>query len=129
MWNGLNRRRFARIMYPCLVRVLSNGPQPDIFLTHTENIGVGGIYIIVKKEIKLFACVDIEIDLMDEVDHILVSGRAVWSVRRKTVESLKPSFYDIGIEFENIDDKYKLKLDTAINKFIRKGYKVLKPVY
>ena len=129
MWNGLNRRQFPRIMYPCLVRISSKSQVPDVFLTHTENIGVGGICVIVKKEIKLFSPVDIEIDLIDEDTHVVTRGRVVWVVRRKAVESFKPSFYDIGIEFENLDDKHKLKLDAAINRSIRKGYKVLKPVY
>ncbi|MBI4309107.1 MAG: PilZ domain-containing protein [Candidatus Omnitrophica bacterium] len=125
----MNRRKFPRLVYPCLVKVSSKDQTPDVFLTHTENIGVGGICVIVKKEIKLFSSVDIEIDLIDEVDHIVASGRVIWMVKRKAIEPFKPSFYDTGIEFENLNDKHKPKLDAAINKFIRKGYKVLKPVY
>jgi hypothetical protein len=40
-WEGMDRRKFPRVMYPCMVKVISSdGPQESI-LTHTENIGHG----------------------------------------------------------------------------------------
>lgn len=128
-WDGLNRRRFQRIVYPCLVKIEAQDGHEEGFLTHTENISVGGLGIILKKEIKRFTPVKVEIDLIDEEKNILVKGRIVWSVRRKAVDSVKPLFYDIGIQFEHLSDKDKHKLEAAVNKFIQKGHKILKPVY
>ena len=128
-WDGSNRRQFPRIAYPCLVKIMNAGKSTDIFLTHTENIGVGGLCVIVKHEIKMFSPVTIEIDLVEDPEHITASGSVVWTVRRKAGVTVKPMFYDIGIKFDAIKDKDKARLGAAINKFIEKGYKVLKPVY
>jgi len=42
-WGALDRRKFPRVNYPCLV-VINNGSKKDkeFILTHTENIGIGG---------------------------------------------------------------------------------------
>lgn len=128
-WDGANRRQFPRIAYPCLVKMHSKSGHVEPILTHTENIGTGGICVIVKKEIKLFTLVDIEVDLIDESEHIKAVGKVVWSVRRKEMQPVKPLFYDIGIKFENLKDKDHKRLDATIQGLIQKGYKTLKPVY
>ena len=129
-WDGSNRRQFPRIVYPCLVKVICEGkPAKDIFLTHTENISAGGICVIVKKEIKMFSPIEVEIDLIEDSEHILAFGRVVWAVRRKATETVKPMLYDIGIQFDTMKERDKVRLGAAINKLVEKGYKVLKPVY
>ena len=66
-WNGFNRRQFPRILYPCLVKIIGLGDtQQESILTHTENIGVGGICVIIKKEIPLFHPVHVEIDFLED---------------------------------------------------------------
>ena len=128
-WNGQNRRKFPRILYPCLVRISSTDDSSAICLTHTENIGPGGICVILKKEIKMFTPVEIELDLIEDARNFNAKGRVVWSVRRKAAEEVKPMFYDIGIEFHGLSPKDKQKLEEAVDRFIQKGYKILKPVY
>ena len=129
-WDGFNRRRFPRLLYPCLVKLTAaDGAQQDAFLTHTENIGVGGICIIVKKEIPLLTPVQVEVDLLEETDHLFAKGRVAWVVHRKALEAVKPLFYDIGIGFEGLAAKDKARLGATVTQFIRKGYKILKPVY
>ena len=128
-WDGLNRRKFPRIVYPCLVKVKSQEKENAAFLTHTENISSGGICVIIRQEIKLFTHVEVEIDLLDETEHVFSEGRVVWMVRRKESEKHKPLFYDIGIEFENLKEKEKARLEVSISQCIQKGIKILKPVY
>ena len=48
-WDGLDRRKFPRISYPCLVVVRKDEDDKEVFLTHTENLGVGGVCVILKK--------------------------------------------------------------------------------
>ena len=70
-WDGLNRRRFPRVIYPCLVVIQSNeGGAKDIILTHTENVGIGGVCLILRQDIKMFTIVDLELDLLDLGNHI-----------------------------------------------------------
>ena len=98
-WDGLNRRKFPRVNYPCLITIRHSHSDPEVILTHTENVGVGGVSVIVKKNFQLFAPVELEIDLMDTGNHIKCPGKVVWSIRRKLTETSKPLFYDLGIEF------------------------------
>lgn len=127
VWDGLNRRRFPRVVFPCLIKVSSKGGGKEIILTHTQNIGVGGAGVMVKKEFKLFADVELEIDLLDELDHIKTNGKIVWVVRRKATEEIKPMFYDIGIEFVSLPDRQQGHLQTVIDKLILKSAPILKP--
>jgi Tfp pilus assembly protein PilZ len=128
-WDGLNRRRFPRVIYPCLIKISSKKESAEMILTHTENVGTGGVCVIVKKELKLFTDVEIEIDLLDTDDHIKTSGKVVWVVRRKSIEALKPMFYDIGVEFTNISPKNKEHLKETLDRIIKNGATVLKDTY
>ena len=123
-WDGLDRRRFPRVYYPCLVTVRRSEEEHDVFLTHTENIGIGGICVTLKKEVKLFSPVDLEIDLLDTEEHVRCEGKVVWSVRRKSEEKTKPLFYDIGIEFDKLDDGDQQRLDIIVQRLIKQGHKV-----
>jgi len=116
-WDGLNRRRFPRVRYPCLITLRK--PE-DSLLTHTENVGVGGVCIIIKKNIKRFTVLDVEIDLMDFQKHIKCQGKVVWSIRRREDEGIKPLFYDIGIEFIDLDPKDLTRLEGIVQYLAKK---------
>lgn len=120
-WDGLNRRKFPRVNYPCLVIVRNDdSKEKDVILTHTENIGIGGICVILKTNVKIFSPVEIELDLLDLSNHIRCEGKVVWSVRRKNDEKKKPLFYDIGIEFQGISKKDQERINDIVNRLVRK---------
>ncbi|MBF0484597.1 MAG: PilZ domain-containing protein [Candidatus Omnitrophica bacterium] len=114
-WEGLNRRRFPRVKYPCLI-VLHASDNHDVILTHTENVGVGGICVILKKEVPLFTEVELELDLLDLGNNIRCKGKVVWMVQRSSKEAKKPLFYDIGVEFESVDEGEYQRLDSLVKK-------------
>jgi c-di-GMP-binding flagellar brake protein YcgR len=118
-WEGLNRRKFPRANFPCLIKVLHEGDPQDTLLTHTENISVGGACVILKKSVDLFSPVDIEFDLMDGGDIIACRGKVVWSVRRKAIESEKPSWYDLGLEFMDITPESRARVGQAVEHLVR----------
>ena len=118
-WDGLNRRKFPRVNYPCLIIVRHNHGGPEAMLTHTENVGIGGVCIILKKGIKLFTLVEIELDLLDTSLHIKSEGKVVWSVQRKSSEDAKPSFYDTGIEFTNIGAKDQQRIEEIVDRLVK----------
>ncbi len=121
-WEGLNRRRFPRVNYPCLVilRQLNNPELSDVILTHTENIGMGGVCVIIKKDLKIFTSVELELDLLDLGNHITCKGRVVWNIQRKDEDSKKPFFFDIGIEFLNMTDEQRSQLQDIIERLLKK---------
>lgn len=126
-WEGTDRRKFPRVIYPCMVKVISaDGPQQYI-LTHTENIGQGGLCVTLKNEIKLFTPVELEVDLLGIEEHIYPKGKVVWNVRRKSIEKIKPMFYDIGIEFTEISKRDQSYLRETIQLLIDKGAPLSKP--
>ena len=95
-------------------------------MTHTENVGIGGACVIIKKEVKLFTDVEVEIDLLDTADHIKSKAKVVWVVRRKSIEDVKPMFYDIGVEFSEMSPKNKEHLKKTIELIIKNGATILK---
>ncbi len=126
-WEGMDRRKFPRVMYPCLVKVIYPDGHQDNILTHTENIGLGGLCVTLKNEVKLFNAVDMEVDLLDLNEHIKPKGKVVWNVRRKATEEVKPMFYDTGIEFTEISKKDYERLRENLQRLIDKGVQLSKP--
>ncbi len=123
-WDGMNRRKFPRVMYPCLVTIRHEKGEQQVILTHTENIGIGGICVILKNSIKMFAPVGVEMDMLDMDEHIVCEGRIVWSVRRKDFEQEKPSYYDIGIEFVNLLDENQKRIEAIVKKLVLRNMTV-----
>ena len=126
-WEGKDRRQFPRVMYPCMVKVIPTGGSQQHILTHTENVGLGGLCVILKNEIKLFTPVELEVDLFDIDEYIYPKGKVVWNVRRQSSEKIKPMFYDIGIEFTGTSKRDHDCLRETIKLLIDKGIPLSKP--
>ena len=114
-------------MYPCMVKVICSGGVKEQILTHTENMGQGGLCVTLKNEMKLFTPVEMEVDLLGIDKHIYPKGKVVWNVRRKSVEKVKPMFYDIGIEFAEISKRDNERLRENLQRLIDKGIQLSKP--
>ena len=54
MWNGINRRKFPRANYKCLITIRKRLTS-KVLSTQTENIGAGGICVIIKEDLGLFS--------------------------------------------------------------------------
>lgn len=126
-WEGLDRRKFPRVMYPCMVKATTTEGEQLTFLTHTENIGIGGLCVILKNEVALFTAVDMEVDLLDLSENITPRGKVVWIVRRKAIEEVKPLFFDVGIEFTQIAKRDHERLKENLKRLIEKGVTLSKP--
>ncbi|MBF0387968.1 MAG: PilZ domain-containing protein [Candidatus Omnitrophica bacterium] len=124
-WEGLNRRKFPRAYFPCFVKIGINGKAEDGLLTHTENISTGGICVILRKSVERFALVNVEIDLMDGEEHILCQGKAMWVVRRKAIDPLKPSFYDIGIEYVGLKEESRQQIAKVVVNLAKNQNRVI----
>ena len=109
--SGLNRRKFPRVNFPCLVVIKKSQDKDAAVLTHTDNVGVGGVCVSLKQDLKIFCPVELELDLLDLNDHIKCKGKVVWSVRRENEP--KPC-YDIGIEFMNLDTQAQKRIENAV---------------
>ena len=120
-WDGMNRRKFPRVYYPCLIVLRCAEGEQESILTHTENIGIGGISAIIKKNLKIFSPVDLELDVLDLGGHIKCQGKVVWSIRRKEDDLKKPMFYDVGIEFVGLNSSDQVRIEDIVKRIAKQG--------
>lgn len=116
MWNGINRRKFPRAEYPCKIEV-KRKDHPEAVSTQTENIGIGGICVILPKDLGIFAPVEIQLDLLDNQDVVQCAGTVVWIVEKKQGRAS----FDTGIEFTNLKRKDAIRINDIIEKIVEKN--------
>ncbi len=120
-WKGLNKRQFPRIKYPCLIVIRNNDSSDDsgsTVLAHTDNVGVGGVCVLLRQSVKTFSVVKLELDLLDLENHICCDGKVVWNVERKSGDENKLKMYDVGIEFMNIAEEDQARLEKVLDRLI-----------
>ncbi|MFC1548528.1 PilZ domain-containing protein [Candidatus Omnitrophota bacterium] len=118
IWDGINQRKFPRVSYKCLIRVSKDGKE-ELIDTFTENIGAGGICVVLDKEFGRFEAVALEIFLSDGESPILCDGTTVWVVKRHpTVESEKVT-YDTGIEFTEMSEQDRERVARLVEDILK----------
>lgn len=119
-WQGLNKRQFPRMNYPCLI-VIRNGDEDknDIVLTHTDNVGVGGVCVVLKQSVKIFSVLEIELDLLDLGDHIRCKGKVAWNIEKESGDKKNPKIFDVGIEFIDIEEEDRSRLQEVIDRLAK----------
>ncbi|MDP2921693.1 MAG: PilZ domain-containing protein [Candidatus Omnitrophota bacterium] len=115
MWGGINRRKFPRASYPCVITV-KRKDQPDALSTQTENIGIGGICVILPRDLGIFAPVEINLDLLDGQSTIECDGTVAWVIASK--EDKKTESFDTGLEFTNLKRKDATRINSIVEKVI-----------
>lgn len=111
MWQGIDRRRFPRADYPCKIVVFKKG-KTEKFSTHTENIGVGGVCVILERGLDKFLPVELILYLENGHPPIECDGRVVWVVKRQAE-------FDTGIEFVNIKEKDALRIERIVQECLK----------
>ena len=101
MWDGFNKRKFPRIDLRCEV-ILRDRPQGRILQGRTENVGAGGICLILEELLERFSLVTLRLELDTHLPWLESLGKVVWIVPSQEVTSGKKA-YDTGIEFVNMD--------------------------
>jgi len=110
VWDGKEKRRFVRANLPCKIIIYT--PKEHIIITHTENIGAGGVRVIIDENLSISSVVGLEIFLDDKP--IECEGRVVWVIDKKEAELATTNRYDTGIEFYKISDNDR----GVINNFV-----------
>jgi Tfp pilus assembly protein PilZ len=117
MWEGVDKRQFPRIKHKCLMRVSDHG-KDEIFDTYTENIGAGGICVVLSREFDLFKTASIELNVDDSGVPIVCKGTIVWVIRRRIGDSSDKYEYDIGVEFTDIAEDDRLKIEDLVGEVL-----------
>jgi len=114
MWAGINRRKFPRANYPCKI-TLKKKDHPDSISSRTENIGVGGICVLLTKDLGIFAPVEIQLDLLDGKPAIECAGTIVWIVAKKSEDAI----FDTGLEFTDLKRKDAERINIIVEKVLK----------
>ena len=86
--------------------------------TFTENIGAGGICVVLDRDFGLFEVVSLEIHLDDGQEPILCKGTIVWVVKRHPAKKTEETKYDTGIEFQDITENDRQRINTLVNNIL-----------
>ncbi len=113
MWQGMNQRKFPRTRCQCTVKMRQQGATHTI-ASSTENIGLGGVCVLLERGLDVFSPVELELALPDGKPLSRASGTIVWVVRRRELKK-GPSF-DTGIEFAELQPEDKARLEAIIDK-------------
>jgi c-di-GMP-binding flagellar brake protein YcgR len=111
MWQGVDNRKFPRADYPCKIVVIRGG-MSEQFSTRTENIGKGGICVVLGKGLEKFCPVALTIYLKDSHPPLECDGRVVWAVKRRDL-------FDTGIEFLNIQGSDLERIERIVRECLR----------
>ena len=118
MWQGVDKRRFPRAEYPCKITVIKKKGEQK-FSTHTENIGAGGVCVILDEGLDRFSEVGLILNLEDKQPPINCKARIVWTVKRQEATG-EYKQVDTGIEFIELKEKDRLRIEKAVNKCLQK---------
>ena len=119
MWNGINRRKFPRASYKCLIAIRKRLTS-KVISTMTENIGAGGICVVIKEDLGLFQGVDLELYINDSHPPIKCGGTVVWVVKKSSPKQKGVYLYDTGIEFIDIRPEDREKLFLLVEEILKK---------
>ncbi|MFA6143053.1 MAG: PilZ domain-containing protein [Candidatus Omnitrophota bacterium] len=120
MWNGINRRKFPRANYKCLISIKKRLTSKTIS-TQTENIGAGGICVMIKEDLGLFQGVDLEIFLDESTPPVKCGGTIVWVVKKTSPKEKGAPLYDTGIEFIDIRPEDRDRITDVVENIMTKG--------
>ena len=119
MWDGINRRKFPRANYKCLITIKRRLTSKTIS-TQTENIGAGGICVIIKDDLGLFQGVDLELYIDDGKGQIKCGGTVVWVVKKSDPKQKGVHLYDTGIEFIDIRPEDRERITNIVEEILKK---------
>ncbi len=113
VWEGSEKRKFPRGAFLCKIAMSSAARWVT---THTENISIGGVRVILDEKINPFTTVEMEI-FFENNKSTKVKGKIAWSKVILNPLQDDPLLYDTGIQF--------LDINTATREYISRLVNVL----
>lgn len=113
MWDGFNKRKFPRVNRECEIVVESESGKSPI-KTKTENIGAGGVCVILNQSLERYSPCHVSLELEEKSPRIECDSKVVWAIPSKNPRTRKKS-YDTGIEFVDLDTHSQAVLKRFIS--------------
>lgn len=102
IWDGFNKRKFPRATLRCELTLKDKPQAEEVLKTQTENVGAGGVCVILERRLDRFAPVWMRLELDPSLPWIEGKGKVVWAVATQSSPTEKKHF-DTGIEFVGLD--------------------------
>jgi Tfp pilus assembly protein PilZ len=112
----IEKRRFPRATIRCKISAVF-GERLLVFNSHTENIGEGGIRVILEQKLNITIPVDVELFMIDNEIPLRAKGEVVWANEMKP-EGINPRFFDTGIKFTEENDYCKEKIRKLVDSLL-----------
>ncbi|HTL48607.1 MAG TPA: PilZ domain-containing protein [Verrucomicrobiae bacterium] len=119
MWDGFDQRKFPRMNLHCEIQIRSDEEGVPLS-SMTENVGVGGVAVILNRSLERFSRCMVRLDLGSKKEVIECKGKVVWIVPVGNSRNRKVR-YDVGIEFEDMDTDNQNLLKKQIESFAKKN--------
>jgi c-di-GMP-binding flagellar brake protein YcgR len=110
--NFEERRRFRRAEFPCEIYILT--APLHVIKCRTENIGAGGVRILIDENLPVSSLVGIKLYLSKKP--IECKGKVVWIVKNENDK--KESKFDIGLQFHQISQEDRQVVDIFVKSLI-----------
>jgi len=114
VWEGQEKRRFSRAVFPCRVVV---GSPIRLLVSHTENIGEGGVRVFLEEKLEPLTVVGLELYLEKERP-IRCKGKVVWVQDKVNPIKKQPLLFDTGIEFIGIDNSDRQYIKNLVDTIL-----------
>ncbi len=111
-WAGLDQRVFPRYSTPCDITISGGGKT---IKTKTQNIGIGGVCVILGEALEKLSEVKLHIVLEASTPTIDCRAKVVWMIPGKELSSPK-KHYDTGFEFLDLDPKDCQRIQAFVDK-------------
>jgi len=115
----IEKRKFPRANVTCKIST-NFGEKLLVFDSHTENIGEGGIRVILEENLNISTIVNVELFLLEKELPLRCKGKVVWAKEMKP-EQIRPRLFDTGIKFIEINDYNKEEIGKLVNNLIVQG--------
>ncbi len=95
IWQGFSNRKFPRIDSDIAIIMIQESSNTTLS-AQIKNIGVGGLCVVISKQVKIYDTVEVSFQLPILEKSITCKAQVVWTV--KTFVEEEP-VYDVGLQF------------------------------
>jgi c-di-GMP-binding flagellar brake protein YcgR len=117
IWDGMEKRRFVRANVPC--KIIIYVPQEHVIVTKTENIGAGGLRVLIPERLQPSSVSSLEFFL--DKAAITCRGRVVWIIENTLYSAGEKRAYDTGFEFCDISPRDVSIVSSFVDAIINKN--------
>lgn len=112
------KRKFPRVNYPCSITVWREDGSSEVVMANTANISGGGVCVFFNESLALETRLEIKIDNFFEGNPFKCRGKVVRCKVDDSSAATRQKFFEIGIEFFDMDDAQRQYLLGFVDRLL-----------